>query len=39
VAASERFGKLLVPLVRSQGRKQLAISHQRLKERLESAAA
>jgi carbon monoxide dehydrogenase subunit G len=33
------FGKLLLPLVRSQARKQLATTHQRLKERLESGAA
>jgi uncharacterized membrane protein len=32
------FGKLLLPLVRSQARKQVPKNQQRLKERLESAA-
>jgi uncharacterized protein YndB with AHSA1/START domain len=33
------FGKLLVPLVRSQARKELVKTHEKLKERLESGAA
>jgi uncharacterized protein YndB with AHSA1/START domain len=33
------FGKLLVPLVRRQARKELLATHEKLKERLESGAA